>query len=111
MKKIEIINVKTPDIPKNHDDLLIDSNDFYSEKENIKNTINDIFDESRILKAVNPALEFKIHSLIYEINIDSPNASANSSKSIGYIIKLSSSEGINISLTFSFIEINDPVSI
>ncbi len=32
MKKIEIINVKTPDIPKNHDDLLIDSNDFYSEK-------------------------------------------------------------------------------
>ena len=37
MKKIEIINVKTPDIPKNHDDLLIDSNDFYSEKENIKN--------------------------------------------------------------------------
>ena len=51
MKKIEIINVKTPDIPKNHDDLLIDSNDFYSEKENIKNTINDIFDEgTKIIK-------------------------------------------------------------
>lgn len=33
----------------------------------ILHCINDIFDESRILKAVNPALEFKIHSLIYEI--------------------------------------------
>lgn len=51
MKKIEIINVKTPDIPKNHDDLLLNSDDFYNEKESIKSSINSIFDEgTKIIK-------------------------------------------------------------
>ena len=69
MKKIEIINVKTPDIPKNHDDLLIDSNDFYSEKENIKNTINDIFDEgTKIIKidADYRKAEAKLSEVLYK---------------------------------------------
>lgn len=69
MKKIEIINVKTPDIPKNHDDLLMDSNDFYSEKENIKNTINDIFDEgTKIIKidADYRKAEAKLSEVLYK---------------------------------------------
>ena len=40
-----------------------------------------------------------------------PIAHRNSSKSIGYIFKFSSSEGMSMSLTFFFIDIKEPVSI
>lgn len=45
MKKIEIINVKMPEYPKNHDELSIDNKDLYTEVKVTEEVINDIFDE------------------------------------------------------------------
>lgn len=45
MKKIEIINVKMPEYPKNHDELSIDNKDLYTEAKVTEEVINDIFDE------------------------------------------------------------------
>lgn len=52
MKKIEIINVQTPEIPKEHKNLIIDNNDIYSERQNVEIvSLDGYFDEgSKMLK-------------------------------------------------------------
>lgn len=69
MKKIEIINVKTPEYPKNHDDLSIDINDLYSEKKESTYLINDIFDEGTKIMKIDSDFkkaESKLNEILYK---------------------------------------------
>ena len=50
------------------------------------------------------------HSRMMSIRELSPKAQRNSSKSIGYIFRCDSSDGINISFVFSLIDKREPVS-
>ena len=66
-----------------------------------------IFDEVQLFpKARQSIKQLRIYSSI----LVSPSAIQNSSKSIGYILIVRSSDGMEISFTFSLIEISEPVS-